>query len=673
MGELEGVGRFGRVCGNFSQPVPEPADFRLELPHKNFPTPLPSPSPQPSVNPSNTQWDGWLMAIQADPSDDQAPAYSGDGGQPWSRYEMAVVRDVLEREIQRATFWGDELSGPKMVRLAFHDCLGSNGCDGCLDWTDVGTDVCGSQPCGDPTQLDAKNVKDREFQDWQRRGSNNGLETAVEFLEHVYTFDFGAAECWKRRHEVTGGRIGGDTTVKSVRECQQLCLNTSACVKFQVRDLGYLQSSGTCSLHNKNGEIKATTKLRIAGEAPCPKAGTWTLQSRGKSRADLWAFASLLAVEEGMRRNNAACRGDRHPHGTPMCVQREDEAGCAVWPSRPFFFKTGRKDCKVTKDKPYKANETDVFPDDHFNGEMVVRYMEDHFAFSAKETVIIMGAHTLGRLHQHKTGHKYVWASDWQAFNNQYYRNLAARDDWMFNDGQKCTKVGDAWNNRGRAFWVAKMNNVFRSGGPVQWIQKKVVCPNCEARKWENKSAAELERNAGDQDCCEVDVPKGAFCRPDGVGALHSKTQSSAVDRDPDFYRGCEYSQFIPGRDESALNSDMGLMYKFEVDIRGFPSGCPGLGTFYPSAPMRFSDDTCAITDPNDPNFRNDRWTAQGCQAECPKNTYTYPGDSKTLSQHVEDFADDQGVWVEEFIPTMEKMISNGYVQTDLVTSWPLP
>ena len=52
-----------------------------------------------------------------------------------------------------------------------------------------------------------------------------------------------------------------------------------------------------------------------------------------------------------------------------------------------------------------------------------------------------MGAHTLGRFHQRESAHKYVWATDFASFNNQYYRNVVGKPDWFFDD-DACTKVG---------------------------------------------------------------------------------------------------------------------------------------------------------------------------------------------------------------------------------------
>merc|ERR1712117_441538 len=260
-------------------------------------------------------------------------------------------------------------------------------------------------------------------------------------------------------------------------------------------------------------------------------------------------------------------------------------------------------------------------------------------------------------------GHKYVWTTDFYAFNNQFYRNIAGKDDWFFDDNE-CTKVGDAWNNKGHAIWVAKMNEVFKTGGPIQWIQKKVVCPNCAARSYDRNQGRPSERMAQDRDCC-LNKPEGAFCRPDNFGP-HG---SSVFERDDDFAKGCEYSHFIFGRDETALGSDMGLYHKFDVDLRGFPSGCPGLKTFFPSG-KRFSDWTCGSDGRSlDNPVEDSEWTQRGCPADCDKQDYVYPGDENTLADYVERYADDQAAWINDFIPTMEKMIKNGYTDGELFVS----
>ena len=75
------------------------------------------------------------------------------------------------------------------------------------------------------------------------------------------------------------------------------------------------------------------------------------------------------------------------PHNGPLqCIQKEGEAGCHIRPSRPFTFKTGRKDCVTSYEPSYMASAHEYHPDEHFNGTMAVRFMEVEFNMSARET-----------------------------------------------------------------------------------------------------------------------------------------------------------------------------------------------------------------------------------------------------------------------------------------------
>ncbi len=388
-------GQGNAICGDFSAPYPEPAEFRLGMPLGTAETPA-------SVDITAKDWtEGWIRDIVATGGDVESNyEYDGEGGKPWSEFEMSLVRDLVLQEIRRASPGRDEVSGAKFVRLAFHDCLkytdGEGGCDGCLNWENMGATVGGENG----------RTEDREFEDFERKQSNNGLQHAVEFLEYVYNLNFGhtfASGCWSTPATITGAAWVADTRenpiwVTSEDECQQLCLDTADCAFFTVPQLQFVNGRGPCRLFSEVGSMRdLSTGRLIAGRAECPHE-SWSLRSRGISRADLWAFASLVAVEEGIQRHNWACDGDRRsPHGGPiMCTQFEGQDVCKINPTRPFVFKTGRKDCDSSyTDEPYKTDKIEVFPDEHFNGTMTVRFMEEHFGFSGKETVAIMGAHTM--------------------------------------------------------------------------------------------------------------------------------------------------------------------------------------------------------------------------------------------------------------------------------------
>ena len=52
--------------------------------------------------------------------------------------------------------------------------------------------------------------------------------------------------------------------------------------------------------------------------------------------------------------------------------------------------------------------------------------------------------------------------------------------------------------------------------------------------------------------------------------------------------------------------------------------------------------------------------------AGCPFNTGQYPPGSTPLKDIYEEYADDQDAWIRDFVPTLVKMLANGYDQSEL-------
>ena len=46
-----------------------------------------------------------------------------------------------------------------------------------------------------------------------------------------------------------------------------------------------------------------------------------------------------------------------------------------------------------------------------------------------------------------------------------------------------------------------------------------------------------------------------------------------------------------------------------------------------------------------------------------------WPSDDKTTSEIILDYANDQSHWLENFVPAFEKMVRNGYKESDLTTA----
>ena len=113
-----------------------------------------------------------------------------------------------------------------------------------------------------------------------------------------------------------------------------------------------------------------------------------SMKTSGKSRADLWAFASLLALQIGVNNNNQGCDGNQ-------CHLHQNEPGCRIeWPSIPHF-RTGRRDCKASDDaeKPWYAKPTrhENHPSPHGIGPESVDFFKEHFGMNSREAIALIG------------------------------------------------------------------------------------------------------------------------------------------------------------------------------------------------------------------------------------------------------------------------------------------
>merc|ERR1719483_870915 len=310
----------------------------------------------------------------------------------------------------------------------------------------------------------------------------------------------------------------------------------------------------------------------------------------GWSRADLWAFSSMMAVEFGVLANNLIC---------------DDIDMQSVFGS-PYF-------------------DISQFP--------------------------------------------YQWTSKGgRQFNNDYYRNIVGEDKYFINvvPHTNCELIGNAFGEKPKTQWLAHTRSTSENGGPVFWIHRNHVCPACNFEK-------ELEGDVlglkdWEKDCCH-NKPEGTSCSPD---------RASPDEDDDNLNGGCEQMKFIIGADEIAINAEMGLYKKFEVDDDGVIFGCPGLEIF------------------NDTRFgmRGTHWKEKGAtlwsitpgswapeEPECEKQTIEHPaGSGEPLYTIFEEFASKQTSFVRDFVTALEKMLTNGYPGglTDAPDHWtdvscPLP
>ena len=78
----------------------------------------------------------------------------------------------------------------------------------------------------------------------------------------------------------------------------------------------------------------------------------------GKSRADFWQFAGLVALEEAIERANRACDLDYHQGQQVTLLEGRNE--CEIKLTKPLKFMTGRKDCITEEDQTYITFKKEV-------------------------------------------------------------------------------------------------------------------------------------------------------------------------------------------------------------------------------------------------------------------------------------------------------------------------
>ena len=132
---------------------------------------------------------------------------------------------------------------------------------------------------------------------------------------------------------------------------------------------------------------------------------------------------------------------------------------------------------------------------------------------------------------------------------------------------------------------------------------------------------------------------------------------------DGDPHEGCEQWRFIGGKDEIALNCEMGLYLDFQVND-GVIEGCKNLELFGEymanDAPRGWS--YMAV-----PGKKKHVVMAP----ECGKQMLAEPPGSEPTYKIFEEYAADQTAWLDDFTDAFEKMMRNGYQDTNPLQDGP--
>jgi len=163
------------------------------------------------------------------------------------------------------------------------------------------------------------------------------------------------------------------------------------------------------------------------------KADAWL--EAGLSKADLYGLASMVAANMALGNNG--------------------------WDSDLSNFEIGRTDCE-------NPDLEEEFPNAH---QEPFSFMADQFGFSDRDTVVIMGAHTLGRAQVGNSGFQNFWVNNPLTLGNEFFERIGD-NPW------RQMQVGDQfqWNQNGR---MALNSDMFLVRDLVpNAMGRETDCPN---------------------------------------------------------------------------------------------------------------------------------------------------------------------------------------------------
>lgn len=128
----------------------------------------------------------------------------------------------------------------------------------------------------------------------------------------------------------------------------------------------------------------ANNGLSPAVEALAPIVTTYENTALGVSRADIWAYAALIGAEESQKDLPFI---DNFRAGRANCETRGTCSG-----TDPVFCASNGPDEEVD------------FPSPDLTTHELLDFFDDHFGYTADQTVAIMGAHSLGKTSRGNSG-----------------------------------------------------------------------------------------------------------------------------------------------------------------------------------------------------------------------------------------------------------------------------
>eukprot|EP00930_Biecheleria_cincta_P084628 TRINITY_DN74078_c0_g1_i1.p1 TRINITY_DN74078_c0_g1~~TRINITY_DN74078_c0_g1_i1.p1 ORF type:complete len:794 (+),score=94.65 TRINITY_DN74078_c0_g1_i1:62-2443(+) len=420
----------------------------------------------------------------------------------------------------------------------------------------------------------------------------------------------------------------------------------------------------------------------VFGQSPKHPDGV-SLKDQGKSRADLWAFATLVAAHQGFQANNRKCLMNETYYSTLGA----GAPSCHISLKRGLHMMTGRVDCNP-EDKPepwqcaqscgpneadkkndpnckngfyscvryascdlskckgcdycqpavdgtsrprnYETVKAERTPNPDFDGAQLAEFFKQELDFSKRETVVIMGAHSYGRVHGEVSGgYRYDWVHDQtDVLNNVYYTLLTLQPGKHFETGDHAAaSVGGVNGSLASTRFLLHQDGQELGGGHFQWFHQYLRCPFCVNGRNRDRHQNIWGRNK--DRCCELcsKASKAILLRERPL-AYELEGLSAEEERDFVSHRCIQWVSVH----ETELSADIALHKGITTEPGGWPLDKDG---------KRIRHHGLITVDDALNNLQDS-------------------DDDLNMHQIVELYASEQDTWADAFVRTTEKMLQTG-------------
>jgi len=400
-----------------------------------------------------------------------------------------------------------------------------------------------------------------------------------------------------------------------------------------------------------------------------------SLRQSGKSRADLWQLAGLIALELGVERANRACDLDYYARQQVTLLESREK--CEIKLTKPLKFKSGRQDC-ISDDpagRGYVTSKPESQPRLMSTGNQIIDYGRNFFNMDAEHFAALMGIH--GAVHAANIGVKYTWSGPGY-ISNVYFKQLANKPLYKMGNGGDLsfTALESPIPNYNVAVGDVKGNPIAYTGWRTScmYVWNTPMGGPCVLRptnddSWDGPSKTQLV----DVNNCLVKVAKdgtcivnksknkcqGFHCDQRGVFWGGRATQNKVRERfgpwRPDLSKKDKQDRKSNGwSNQFAFPWEVGMMYDFTVGGEmQRPMGCKGL-----DEPFGTLEKPLWVQR----NNNNPIWNSPAMQ--CGLNKYAPEG--KPMHKIIEDLASDNEFFAEKFLEAYDMMTVNGYLASDL-------